>query len=68
MEVNLLTGQTVILQYDIIYDRGQSLNPAVDLRQVSTTIKLNYFISFHGCVYPLALAFNMLELGGLNYV
>ena len=61
MEVNLLTGQTTILQFDIIYDCGQSLNPAVDLGQVSTTINLSYFISFHGCIYPLALAFNMFE-------
>ena len=46
VEVNLLTGQTTILQSDIIYDCGQSLNPAVDLGQVSPTTILNYFISF----------------------
>ncbi|KAL6316193.1 hypothetical protein AAG906_017740 [Vitis piasezkii] len=34
VEVNLLTGQTTILQSDIIYDCGQSLNPAVDLGQI----------------------------------
>lgn len=34
MEVNLLTGETKILQADIVYDCGQSLNPAVDLGQV----------------------------------
>ncbi|KAK6235333.1 hypothetical protein SCA6_010670 [Theobroma cacao] len=34
VEVNLLTGQTTILQTDIIYDCGQSLNPAVDLGQI----------------------------------
>ena len=34
VEVNLLTGETTILQVDIIYDCGQSLNPAVDLGQV----------------------------------
>ncbi|XVF47065.1 hypothetical protein PTKIN_Ptkin03bG0079100 [Pterospermum kingtungense] len=34
VEVNLLTGQTTILQVDIIYDCGQSLNPAVDLGQI----------------------------------
>ena len=33
--MNLLTGETTILQVDIIYDCGQSLNPAVDLGQVS---------------------------------
>ncbi|POO01417.1 Aldehyde oxidase/xanthine dehydrogenase [Trema orientale] len=34
VEINLLTGQTTILQSDIIYDCGQSLNPAVDLGQI----------------------------------
>jgi xanthine dehydrogenase molybdopterin-binding subunit B len=34
VEVNLLTGETTILQTDIIYDCGMSLNPAVDLGQV----------------------------------
>ncbi|KAK8550751.1 hypothetical protein V6N13_119251 [Hibiscus sabdariffa] len=34
VEVNLLTGQTTILQTDIIYDCGKSLNPAVDLGQI----------------------------------
>uniref|UniRef100_A0A803MDN0 FAD-binding PCMH-type domain-containing protein n=1 Tax=Chenopodium quinoa TaxID=63459 RepID=A0A803MDN0_CHEQI len=34
VEVNLLTGETTILRSDIIYDCGQSLNPAVDLGQI----------------------------------
>ncbi|KAL9235390.1 hypothetical protein vseg_010151 [Gypsophila vaccaria] len=34
VEVNLLTGETTILQSDVIYDCGQSLNPAVDLGQI----------------------------------
>ncbi|KAL9228641.1 hypothetical protein vseg_004196 [Gypsophila vaccaria] len=34
VEVNLLTGETSILRSDIIYDCGQSLNPAVDLGQI----------------------------------
>lgn len=34
VEVNILTGETKILQSDIIYDCGQSLNPAVDLGQI----------------------------------
>ncbi|XP_074267058.1 abscisic-aldehyde oxidase [Silene latifolia] len=34
VEVNLLTGETSILRTDIIYDCGQSLNPAVDLGQI----------------------------------
>lgn len=44
MEVNLVTGETTILQTDIIYDCGKSLNPAVDLGQVSqdTVICLIY--------------------------
>ncbi|KAF9613852.1 hypothetical protein IFM89_012400 [Coptis chinensis] len=33
VEIDLLTGATTILQTDIIYDCGQSLNPAVDLGQ-----------------------------------
>ncbi|XP_062082394.1 indole-3-acetaldehyde oxidase [Humulus lupulus] len=34
VEIDLLTGETSILQSDIIYDCGQSLNPAVDLGQI----------------------------------
>ncbi|KAH9699212.1 Indole-3-acetaldehyde oxidase [Citrus sinensis] len=34
VEVNLLTGETTIVRSDIIYDCGQSLNPAVDLGQI----------------------------------
>ncbi|KAG8488665.1 hypothetical protein CXB51_016721 [Gossypium anomalum] len=34
VEIEILTGQTTILQTDIIYDCGQSLNPAVDLGQI----------------------------------
>ncbi|XP_049353967.1 abscisic-aldehyde oxidase-like [Solanum verrucosum] len=34
VEINILTGETAILQSDIIYDCGQSLNPAVDLGQI----------------------------------
>lgn len=33
VEIDVLTGETTILQSDIIYDCGQSLNPAVDLGQ-----------------------------------
>ncbi|KAI9082214.1 hypothetical protein K1719_035637 [Acacia pycnantha] len=34
VEINLLTGATTVLQTDILYDCGQSLNPAVDLGQI----------------------------------
>ncbi|XP_060170001.1 abscisic-aldehyde oxidase-like [Lycium barbarum] len=34
VEIDVLTGQTTILQSDIIYDCGQSLNPAVDMGQI----------------------------------
>ncbi|GAA0140764.1 oxidoreductase [Lithospermum erythrorhizon] len=34
VEINVLTGETKILQADIIYDCGQSMNPAVDLGQI----------------------------------
>ncbi|CAN4120102.1 unnamed protein product [Withania somnifera] len=34
VEIDVLTGETTILQSDIIYDCGQSLSPAVDLGQI----------------------------------
>ncbi|XP_065866010.1 indole-3-acetaldehyde oxidase-like [Euphorbia lathyris] len=34
VEIDILTGQTTILRCDILYDCGQSLNPAVDLGQI----------------------------------
>ncbi|XP_049379003.1 abscisic-aldehyde oxidase-like [Solanum stenotomum] len=34
VEIDVLTGETTILQSDVIYDCGQSLNPAVDLGQI----------------------------------
>nr|UOL49143.1 aldehyde oxidase/xanthine dehydrogenase [Chelidonium majus] len=34
VEIDLLTGATTILRTDIVYDCGQSLNPAVDLGQI----------------------------------
>ncbi|CAI9105908.1 OLC1v1004935C3 [Oldenlandia corymbosa var. corymbosa] len=34
VEINILTGETNILRTDIIYDCGQSMNPAVDLGQI----------------------------------
>ena len=51
MEVNLLTGETAILQSDIIYDCGQSLNPAVDLGQVSPTAMLKSYLFFSAFIF-----------------
>ncbi|CAL4927748.1 unnamed protein product [Urochloa decumbens] len=34
VEIDVLTGATTILRSDIVYDCGQSLNPAVDLGQI----------------------------------
>ncbi|CAN4123176.1 unnamed protein product [Withania somnifera] len=34
VEIDILTGETKILQSDIIYDCGQSLNPAIDMGQI----------------------------------
>ena len=42
VEIDLLTGATTILRSDLIYDCGQSLNPAVDLGQVGI-IRLTLF-------------------------
>lgn len=38
VEVDLVTGRTEIIRSDIIYDCGKSLNPAVDLGQVSLSM------------------------------
>ncbi|KAL6647006.1 hypothetical protein ACP70R_014443 [Stipagrostis hirtigluma subsp. patula] len=47
VEIDLLTGSTTILRSDLIYDCGQSLNPAVDLGQVEGAFVqgLGYFMS-----------------------
>ncbi|KAM1000233.1 hypothetical protein ACFX2A_007004 [Malus domestica] len=55
VEVNVLTGQTRILQSDIIYDCGQSLNPAVDLGQVSMIeLATQIFIMFAYVFFELS--------------
>lgn len=47
VEIDLLTGATTILRSDLIYDCGQSLNPAVDLGQVEGAFVqgIGYFMS-----------------------
>jgi xanthine dehydrogenase molybdopterin-binding subunit B len=34
VEVDVLTGEVEIIQSDILYDTGKSLNPALDIGQV----------------------------------
>ncbi|KAL3620262.1 aryl-alcohol oxidase 3 [Castilleja foliolosa] len=34
VEINVLTGETTLLRTDLVYDCGQSMNPAVDLGQI----------------------------------
>ncbi|VAH30488.1 unnamed protein product [Triticum turgidum subsp. durum] len=46
-EIDLLTGATTVLRSDLIYDCGQSLNPAVDMGQVEGAFVqgIGYFMS-----------------------
>lgn len=46
VEVNILTGETKILQADIVYDCGQSMNPAVDMGQVFVFVLTLYSIIY----------------------
>lgn len=41
--MDILTGETKILRTDIVYDCGQSMNPAVDMGQVHAS-KPHYFV------------------------
>lgn len=34
MEIDVLTGETTVLRADLLYDMGQSMNPAIDIGQV----------------------------------
>ena len=47
VEIDLLTGATTVLRSDLIYDCGQSLNPAVDMGQVEGAFVqgIGYFMS-----------------------
>ncbi|CAE7835520.1 AAO2 [Symbiodinium sp. CCMP2592] len=48
VEIDVLTGETQVRSFDVIYDCGKSLNPAVDIGQIE------------GCVIQ-ALGFGLLE-------
>eukprot|EP00931_Biecheleriopsis_adriatica_P031623 TRINITY_DN18519_c0_g1_i3.p1 TRINITY_DN18519_c0_g1~~TRINITY_DN18519_c0_g1_i3.p1 ORF type:complete len:286 (-),score=53.88 TRINITY_DN18519_c0_g1_i3:113-970(-) len=48
VEIDVLTGETQVLAFDIVYDCGKSLNPAVDIGQIE------------GCIIQ-ALGFSLLE-------
>ena len=37
VEIDVLTGEKVVLGADILFDCGHSLNPAVDIGQVPVT-------------------------------
>ena len=34
VEIDVLTGETTVLRADVLYDMGQSMNPAIDIGQV----------------------------------
>lgn len=55
VEIDLLTGATTILRTDIIYDCGQSLNPAVDLGQVGLNTMVHLQVSLSSCLARLEL-------------
>lgn len=48
VEIDVLTGETQVRSFDVVYDCGKSLNPAVDIGQIE------------GCVIQ-ALGFGLLE-------
>ncbi|CAE8611980.1 unnamed protein product [Polarella glacialis] len=48
VQVDILTGETQVLSFDVVYDCGKSLNPAVDIGQIE------------GCIVQ-ALGFSLLE-------
>ncbi|KAI4305798.1 hypothetical protein L6164_029141 [Bauhinia variegata] len=66
VEINLLTGETTVLQTDIIYDCGQSLNPAVDLGQIEGAFVqgLGFFMQEEYTINPEGL---VLADGTWNY-
>ncbi|PHT34889.1 Indole-3-acetaldehyde oxidase [Capsicum baccatum] len=52
VKIDILTGETTILQSDIIYDCGKSLNPAVDMGQF-----FPFNVDFRSCNSNLLLQF-----------
>lgn len=60
VEVNVLTGETTTLSTDIVYDCGQSMNPAVDLGQVCVS-KSPHILPSILCLH-LSIAFYRLKV------
>lgn len=53
----MLTGETVILQTDLLYDCGKSFNPAVDIGQVSCRCCCFYCCYTHSLLTQPVLEF-----------
>jgi xanthine dehydrogenase molybdopterin-binding subunit B len=54
VEINLLTGEITIIRSDLVYDCGESLNPAIDLGQVWSVFFIQVIskvISFIAYIY-----------------
>lgn len=60
VEIDLLTGATTIVRSDLLYDCGQSLNPAVDLGQVCImclTVFMLLFSLSEICIFAFFVSF-----------
>ena len=64
-----MTGHTTVLQTDILYDSGKSLNPAVDLGQVNNNNRehthKHTFILLHlqySCVMGIIIFYSVFRL------
>jgi xanthine dehydrogenase/oxidase len=47
VEVDCLTGQTTLLQTDIVYDMGKSMNPALDIGQIEGAFMMGVGYHLH---------------------